>query len=302
MARHRPQPHHGFTSSRARWADRRVRDCARPDHRRRRRSPARGPGDRSGLLAVGRRTRARARSLGAPPVDRLRQRARQDAVASGRVRAGAHLLADGTPLRICAITRIRPSTACDCAHSTSNKTPSPCTRSTTRASRAPRTTARASLQAYREEHLGARDLAPQLSRVAELGGQIAGFLLAGRWTEAHVGIVETLAVHPDHHARATVGPPASSPPTWATSHPSPTSRTRPPTSTCSSTTLARGRCCRPPNKTSPRLNQCSTSTSVGHSSSPLRWRPGWRPTAAAASPTPQAWPPRGRQRAHRPTP
>ena len=40
----------------------------------------------------------------------------------------------------------------------------------------------ASLQAYREEHLGAHDLAPQLSCVAELGGQIAGFLLAGRWT------------------------------------------------------------------------------------------------------------------------
>ena len=48
------------------------------------------------------------------------------------------------------------------------------------------------------------------------------------------------------------------------------------------------------NKTSPRLNQCSTSTSVGHSSSPLRWRPGWRPTAAAASSTSQPWPPTGR--------
>jgi mycothiol synthase len=55
-----------------------------------------------------------------------------------------------------------------------------------------------SLQAYREEHLGAHDLDPELSRVAELGGQIAGFLLARRWTEAPVGFVDILAVHPDH--------------------------------------------------------------------------------------------------------
>jgi mycothiol synthase len=55
-----------------------------------------------------------------------------------------------------------------------------------------------SLEAYREEHLGAHDLDPELSRVAELGGQIAGFLLARRWTEAPVGFVDILAVHPDH--------------------------------------------------------------------------------------------------------
>ena len=55
-----------------------------------------------------------------------------------------------------------------------------------------------SLQAFREEHLGAHDLDPELSRVAELGGQIAGFVLARRWTEAPVGFVDILAVHPDH--------------------------------------------------------------------------------------------------------
>jgi ribosomal protein S18 acetylase RimI-like enzyme len=55
-----------------------------------------------------------------------------------------------------------------------------------------------SLQAFREEHLGAHDLDPNLSCVAELGWQIAGFLLARRWTEAPVGFVDILAVHPDH--------------------------------------------------------------------------------------------------------
>jgi mycothiol synthase len=55
-----------------------------------------------------------------------------------------------------------------------------------------------SLQAYREEHLGAHDLDPQLSRVAELGGRIVGSLLVRRWTEARVGFVNILAVHPDH--------------------------------------------------------------------------------------------------------
>jgi hypothetical protein len=41
----------------------------------------------------------------------------------------------------------------------------------------------ASLQAYREGHLAAHDLDPELSGVAELGGQVAGFLLARRWTD-----------------------------------------------------------------------------------------------------------------------
>lgn len=58
-----------------------------------------------------------------------------------------------------------------------------------------------SVQAFREEHLGAHDLDPQLSRVAELDSQIAGFLLARRWTEAPVGFVDLLAVHPDYQRR-----------------------------------------------------------------------------------------------------
>jgi mycothiol synthase len=55
-----------------------------------------------------------------------------------------------------------------------------------------------SLEAFRKEHLDAHDLDPELSRVAELGGQIAGFLLARHWIEAPVGFVDILAVHPDH--------------------------------------------------------------------------------------------------------
>ena len=58
-----------------------------------------------------------------------------------------------------------------------------------------------SLQAFREGHLGAHDLDPQLSRVAELGGQIAGFLLARRRTDAPVAFVDILAVDPGTRAR-----------------------------------------------------------------------------------------------------
>lgn len=58
-----------------------------------------------------------------------------------------------------------------------------------------------SLQAYREEHLGAHDLDPELSRVAELNGQIAGYLLARRWTKPPVGFIDILAVHPDHQGK-----------------------------------------------------------------------------------------------------
>jgi ribosomal protein S18 acetylase RimI-like enzyme len=55
-----------------------------------------------------------------------------------------------------------------------------------------------SLPGFREEHLAAHDLDPELSRVAELGGEIVGFLLARRWTEAPIGFVDLLAVHPKH--------------------------------------------------------------------------------------------------------
>jgi len=58
-----------------------------------------------------------------------------------------------------------------------------------------------SLQAFLEEHLGAHDLDPELSRVAELGGQIAGFLLARRRTDASVGFVDILAVEPRHQGK-----------------------------------------------------------------------------------------------------
>jgi ribosomal protein S18 acetylase RimI-like enzyme len=55
-----------------------------------------------------------------------------------------------------------------------------------------------SLQGYREAHLDAHDLDPELSRVAELNGQIVGSLLARRWTDAPVAFIDILAVHPDH--------------------------------------------------------------------------------------------------------
>jgi len=58
-----------------------------------------------------------------------------------------------------------------------------------------------SLQAFREEHLGAHDLDPQLSRVAERGGQLAGFILSRRRTDAPVGFVDILAVDPRHQGK-----------------------------------------------------------------------------------------------------
>jgi mycothiol synthase len=58
-----------------------------------------------------------------------------------------------------------------------------------------------SLQAYREEHLGAHDLDPELSRVAEVCGEVAGFLLARRWTQPPAGFVDILAVHPEHQGK-----------------------------------------------------------------------------------------------------
>jgi mycothiol synthase len=58
-----------------------------------------------------------------------------------------------------------------------------------------------SLTAFREEHLEAHDLAPELSLVAEQEGLTIGFLLADRWIEEAVGYVDLLAVHPDHQRR-----------------------------------------------------------------------------------------------------
>jgi len=61
---------------------------------------------------------------------------------------------------------------------------------------------RQSLEAFREEHLGAHDLDPQLSRVAERNGEIVGFLLARRRTTPPVGFVDILAVDPGHQRRS----------------------------------------------------------------------------------------------------
>jgi mycothiol synthase len=58
-----------------------------------------------------------------------------------------------------------------------------------------------SLHTFREEHLEAHDLDPQLSRVAVQDGRIVGFLLARRWSEEPVGYVDVLAVHPDQQGR-----------------------------------------------------------------------------------------------------
>lgn len=54
-----------------------------------------------------------------------------------------------------------------------------------------------SLTAFREEHLEAHDLAPELSLIAEEDGRVIGFLLADRWVNEWVGYVDLLAVHPD---------------------------------------------------------------------------------------------------------
>ena len=58
-----------------------------------------------------------------------------------------------------------------------------------------------SLEAFREEHLGAHDLDPELSCVAGLGETTVGFLLARRWKHEAVGYVAILAVHPDEQHR-----------------------------------------------------------------------------------------------------
>ena len=55
-----------------------------------------------------------------------------------------------------------------------------------------------SVQEFTEEHLEAHDFDPALSRVAAVGEEIVGFLLARRWSEEGVGFVDILAVRPDH--------------------------------------------------------------------------------------------------------
>jgi mycothiol synthase len=58
-----------------------------------------------------------------------------------------------------------------------------------------------SLSAFREEEIGAHDVDPGLSRVAEREGKPVGFLLARRWRSDAVGFVEILAVHPAEQSR-----------------------------------------------------------------------------------------------------
>jgi mycothiol synthase len=52
--------------------------------------------------------------------------------------------------------------------------------------------------AFREQHIEARDIAPELSTVAERDGELVAFLLVRRWQDAGVGFIDLLGVHPDH--------------------------------------------------------------------------------------------------------
>jgi mycothiol synthase len=54
---------------------------------------------------------------------------------------------------------------------------------------------------FREGHLEAHDFDAGLSRVAEQGGNVVGFLLTRRRPHEPVGWVDILAVHPDHQGR-----------------------------------------------------------------------------------------------------
>jgi len=58
-----------------------------------------------------------------------------------------------------------------------------------------------SFAAFRDEHLHAHDLDPDMSRVAWRGNTLVGFLLARHWTEQNSGFVDVLAVHPWEEGR-----------------------------------------------------------------------------------------------------
>lgn len=58
-----------------------------------------------------------------------------------------------------------------------------------------------SLETFSEDHLGAHDLDPGLSRVAELEGRMVGFALSRRWKDAGVVYVDILAVAPEAQGR-----------------------------------------------------------------------------------------------------
>jgi mycothiol synthase len=54
---------------------------------------------------------------------------------------------------------------------------------------------------FREDHLDAHDVAPELSLIASRDGEMVGFLLARTWEADQVGFIDILAVHPDHQGR-----------------------------------------------------------------------------------------------------
>lgn len=62
-----------------------------------------------------------------------------------------------------------------------------------------------SLQEFTEEHLGAHDLAPQLSLIAEQDGRVTGVLIARVWPDDDAGYIDLLAVHPDRQRRGLGG-------------------------------------------------------------------------------------------------
>jgi mycothiol synthase len=58
-----------------------------------------------------------------------------------------------------------------------------------------------SYEMFVQEHLRTHDIAPELSLVAEDGGEIVAFLIARRWQHEASGYVDLLAVAPGHQRR-----------------------------------------------------------------------------------------------------
>ncbi len=58
-----------------------------------------------------------------------------------------------------------------------------------------------SFDAFAEEHLGAHDFEPALSRVARREGRVVGFVLSRRWEQEGVGFVDLLGVDPGERRR-----------------------------------------------------------------------------------------------------
>ena len=58
-----------------------------------------------------------------------------------------------------------------------------------------------SFAVFSEQHLEGHDVDLELSSVAERNGVAIGFLLSRRWQDEGAGLVDLLAVHPDHRGR-----------------------------------------------------------------------------------------------------